>query len=31
MYHSRIAYPQSEVVDLESRRTAAGGGGGSVS
>ena len=30
MYHSRIAYPQSEVVDLESRR-AAGGGGGSAS
>ena len=31
MYHSRIAYPQSEVVDLESRRTSAGGGGGSAS
>ena len=31
MYHSRIAYPQSEVVDLESRRTSAGGGGASVS
>jgi hypothetical protein len=30
MYHTRIAYPQSEVVDLESRR-AAGGGGGAVS
>jgi membrane-associated HD superfamily phosphohydrolase len=28
MYHTRIAYPQSEVVDLESRRAAAGGGGG---
>ena len=26
MYHSRIAYPQSEVVDLESRRAAGGGG-----
>jgi len=30
MYHTRIAYPQSEIVDLESRR-AAGGGGGSAS
>jgi cyclic-di-AMP phosphodiesterase PgpH len=28
MYHTRIAYPQSEVVDLESRRAAGGGGGG---
>jgi len=27
MYHTRIAYPQSEVVDLESRRSASGGGG----
>jgi putative nucleotidyltransferase with HDIG domain len=27
MYHSRIAYPQSEIVDLESRRAASGGGG----
>ena len=27
MYHTRIAYPQSEVVDLEARRTAGGGGG----
>jgi putative nucleotidyltransferase with HDIG domain len=26
MYHTRIAYPQSSVVDLESRRAAAGGG-----
>ncbi len=26
MYHTRIAYPQSEVVDLESRRAAGGGG-----
>ncbi len=34
MYHTRIAYPQNTVVELESRRTAAGrsgGGGGSVS
>jgi hypothetical protein len=31
MYHSRIAYPQSEVVDLESRRTGTGGGGAPVS
>ncbi len=30
MYHTRIAYPQSEIVDLESRR-ASGGGGGSAS
>jgi len=28
MYHRRIAYPQSKVVDLESRRTASGGGDG---
>ncbi len=28
MYHTRIAYPQSEVVDLEARRAAGGGGGG---
>ena len=28
MYHTRIAYPQSEVVDIESRRAASGGGGG---
>ena len=27
MYHTRIAYPQSEVVDLEARRAAGGGGG----
>jgi putative nucleotidyltransferase with HDIG domain len=27
MYHTRIAYPQSEIVDLESRRVAGGGGG----
>jgi membrane-associated HD superfamily phosphohydrolase len=26
MYHSRIAYPQNTVVELESRRSAAGGG-----
>jgi cyclic-di-AMP phosphodiesterase PgpH len=31
MYHSRIAYPQSEIVDLESRRVSSGGGGGSAS
>ncbi len=31
MYHTRIAYPQSEVVDLESRRAASGGGGDSAS
>jgi putative nucleotidyltransferase with HDIG domain len=29
MYHQRIAYPQSKIVELESRRAAAGGGGGS--
>jgi len=28
MYHQRIAYPQSKIVELESRRIAAGGGGG---
>ena len=28
MYHTRIAYPQNTVVELESRRTANGGGGG---
>jgi cyclic-di-AMP phosphodiesterase PgpH len=28
MYHQRIAYPQSKVVELESRRAAGGGGGG---
>jgi cyclic-di-AMP phosphodiesterase PgpH len=26
MYHTRIAYPQNTVVELESRRAAAGGG-----
>ena len=26
MYHQRIAYPQSKIVELESRRLAAGGG-----
>jgi putative nucleotidyltransferase with HDIG domain len=30
MYHQRIAYPQSKIVELESRRLAAGGSGGSV-
>jgi len=29
MYHTRIAYPQNTVVELESRRVAAGGGGSS--
>ena len=29
MYHTRVAYPQSTVVELESRRAAAGRGGGS--
>ncbi len=29
MYHQRIAYPQSKIVELESRRLAAAGGGGS--
>ena len=28
MYHTRIAYPQNIVVELESRRAAGGGGGG---
>jgi putative nucleotidyltransferase with HDIG domain len=27
MYHTRVAYPQSTIVELESRRAAAGGGG----
>ena len=31
MYHTRIAYPQNTVVELESRRTASGGGSGSAS
>jgi hypothetical protein len=31
MYHTRIAYPQNTVVELESRRAARGGGGGSAS
>ena len=26
MYHQRVAYPQSKVVELESRRAAGGGG-----
>ena len=26
MYHQRIAYPQSKIVELEARRAAAGGG-----
>jgi cyclic-di-AMP phosphodiesterase PgpH len=30
MYHTRIAYPQNTVVELESRRVAAGGRGGNV-
>jgi cyclic-di-AMP phosphodiesterase PgpH len=28
MYHQRVAYPQNKVVELESRRAASGGGGG---
>ena len=28
MYHQRIAYPQNKIVELESRRSASGGGGG---
>lgn len=28
MYHQRVAYPQSKVVEIESRRAAGGGGGG---
>jgi hypothetical protein len=31
MYHTRIAYPQNKVVELESRRAAAGGGDGAAS
>ena len=31
MYHTRIAYPQNKVVELESRRAAGSGGGGSAS
>ena len=31
MYHQRVAYPQSKVVELESRRAASGGGGGPTS
>ncbi|HSK52215.1 MAG TPA: HDIG domain-containing protein [Clostridia bacterium] len=31
MYHTRIAYPQNKVVELESRRAAAGGGSGAGS
>ena len=31
MYHTRIAYPQNKVVELESRRTASGGGDGAAS
>ena len=27
MYHQRIAYPESKIVELEARRAAAGGGG----
>jgi hypothetical protein len=27
MYHTRVAYPQNQVVELEARRAAAGGGG----
>ena len=30
MYHTRIAYPQNTIVELESRRAAAGGGGAST-
>jgi membrane-associated HD superfamily phosphohydrolase len=28
MYHTRVAYPQNTIVELESRRAAAGGGSG---
>jgi len=28
MYHQRVAYPQSKIVELEARRAAAGGSGG---
>ena len=31
MYHTRIAYPENKVVELESRRAAGGGGDGSAS
>jgi hypothetical protein len=31
MYHTRIAYPENKVVELESRRAASGGGDGSAS
>jgi hypothetical protein len=31
MYHTRIAYPQNKVVELESRRAASGGGDSSAS
>jgi putative nucleotidyltransferase with HDIG domain len=31
MYHTRIAYPQNKVVELESRRASGGGGGGGAS
>jgi hypothetical protein len=27
MYHQRVAYPSSKVVEIESRRAAGGGGG----
>ena len=30
MYHQRVAYPQSKIVELESRRVASGGGGGTA-
>jgi hypothetical protein len=30
MYHQRVAYPQSKIVELEARRAAAGGGGSDV-
>jgi hypothetical protein len=30
MYHQRVAYPQSKVVEIESRRAASGGGGGTT-
>jgi membrane-associated HD superfamily phosphohydrolase len=31
MYHTRIAYPENKVVELESRRASSGGGDGSAS
>jgi membrane-associated HD superfamily phosphohydrolase len=31
MYHTRVAYPQNTVVELESRRAAGGGGSGPAS